>query len=47
MIRPVPILKTFEIEVNPDGIAILILNRPERANALNYELLQVKTISDK
>ncbi|RIA89204.1 ClpP/crotonase-like domain-containing protein [Glomus cerebriforme] len=40
MRKPIPILKTFEIEVNPDGITILTLNRPERANALNDELLQ-------
>ncbi|GES75255.1 enoyl-CoA delta isomerase 2, mitochondrial isoform X3 [Rhizophagus clarus] len=40
MRKSIPKLKTFEIEVNPDGIAVLALNRPERANALNYELLQ-------
>ena len=38
----IPILKTIEIEVNPNGIVILTLNRPERANAIDSELMQVK-----
>jgi hypothetical protein len=41
--RPIPTLKTFEIEINPGGVAILALNRAERANALNDELLQVSS----
>ncbi|CAG8597059.1 5937_t:CDS:10 [Funneliformis mosseae] len=38
--KPIPTLKTFEIVVSPEGVAILTLNRPERANSLNNELLQ-------
>ncbi|CAI2183906.1 4768_t:CDS:10 [Funneliformis geosporum] len=40
MSKAIPTLKTFEIIVSPEGVAILTLNRPERANALNNETLQ-------
>ena len=47
MEKSIPTLKTIEIEFNPVGVAILTLNRPERANAVNGEVFQVKTIFDK